>query len=69
MRFFLILLSPAIIYLAVFRNQPAAPVVKTAAVAPATVPGGSSDFLKRPLDRTQEVMRQVKSRTGEPAGE
>ena len=70
MRLFVILLVPAAVYFFMFRSSPVGPVVKTITEAPAIVPAAGasstpSDFLKRPLDRTHEVLEQARTRTND----
>lgn len=71
MRLFVILLVPAAVYFFMFRSSPVGPVVKTITEAPAIVPASGastpSDFLKRPLDRTHEVLEQARTKANDPA--
>lgn len=50
-------------YFFLARQAPVAPAVN--AITQAPTPG--TDFLKRPLDRTQEVLKQARTRTQDPA--
>lgn len=61
MKYIAVLLLAGGTYLAFAQHAAVAPAV--VAIAPA--PG--SDFLKRPLDRTQEVLRQARTRADDPA--
>lgn len=58
---FAVLLVVSGIYFYAFRSRPASAVV-TAPPVSATSPPAGRDFLKRPLERTQEVLEQVRTR-------
>jgi hypothetical protein len=76
MKYVFLLIMVALVYLFLVRKAPVAPVVKEItqqeaaplttgpANAPAPAPAQSSNSLKRPIDRTKEVLNQVKQRNG-----
>jgi hypothetical protein len=65
MKYIAVLLVAGGIYFFLARQAPVGQAVKAVAMAPAQAPG--TDFLKRPLDRTQEVLRQARQRADDPA--
>jgi hypothetical protein len=80
MKYFFLLATVGGIYLFFLHHAPVAPVVQAVTAqeaaplssgprgntepAPAAAPP-RTDFLKRPIDRTQEVLKQVKARNGD----
>lgn len=76
MKYVFLLIMVALVYLFLVRKAPVAPVVKEItqqeaapltngpAGAPASSPAQSTNSLKRPIDRTKEVLNQVKQRNG-----
>jgi hypothetical protein len=81
MKYVFILATVAAVYFFIFRKAPVAPVVSEVTqqeVAPLTsgprggeaspapnAPARASDYLKKPIDRTKEVLQQVKQRNGD----
>jgi len=63
MKYIAVLLIAGAAYFALARHAPMAPAPDVA--TPAAAPG--SDFLKRPLDRTREVLQQARTRADDPA--
>jgi hypothetical protein len=76
MKYVFLLITVALVYLFLVRKAPVAPAVKEItqqevaplttgpAGAPAASPTQSTNALKRPIDRTKEVLNQVKQRNG-----
>jgi len=64
MKYIAVLLIAGATYLFLARQAPVAPAVN--AITQAS-PAPGSDFLKRPLDRTQEVLQQARARADDPA--
>ena len=78
MKYLFVLLIAGAVYVGFFRNSPVAPEAKAInaprAVTPATVvasspppPASRSNILKRPLDRTHQVLDQVRKQRNEDA--
>jgi hypothetical protein len=71
MKYLLVFLLAGATYLALARHAPVTQGVHAiteepkAAAAQAGTPG--SNFLKRPIDRTEEVLKQARSRADDPA--
>jgi len=78
MKYVFLLTTVAVIYFFIARKAPVAPVVKeitqqeaapltsgpAGAPSTAATPGEHTNSLKRPIDRTKEVLNQVKQRNG-----
>ena len=65
MKYIAVLLIAGATYLYLARQAPVAQAVRAIAPAPESTPG--TDFLKRPIDRTQEVLKPVRANTEDPA--
>lgn len=75
MKYVFLLTTVAVVYFFIARKAPVAPVVKEItqqeaaplATSPSAEPAAASadtNSLKRPIDRTKEVLNQVKQRNG-----
>ena len=63
MKYIAVLVIAGATYLFLAQQTPVAPAVKAITQAPEA----GTDFLKRPLDRTQEVLKQARTRADDPA--
>ncbi|HEX4085495.1 MAG TPA: hypothetical protein VHY22_11325 [Chthoniobacteraceae bacterium] len=63
MKYAAVILIAAGTYFYLARQAP----VKQAVEAVTAAPGQGTDFLKRPLDRTREVLQQARQRADDPA--
>ena len=63
MKYIAVLVIAGATYLFLAHQAPVGPAVKAVTQAPEA----GTDFLKRPLDRTQEVLQQAKVRADDPA--
>jgi len=63
MKYIAVLVIAGATYLLLARQAPVAPAVNAITQAPS--PG--TDFLKRPIDRTKEVLQQARNRVDDPA--
>jgi len=61
MKYIAVILIAGATYLYLAHNTPVAQAVNAITPTPGT------DFLKRPLDRTQEVLQQARTRADDPA--
>jgi len=50
------------------KEAPAPPVAAPVSAAPSTPSASSTDYLKRPLDRTHEVLDQLHKQTAQDTG-